>query len=180
MSVSASVLRTHLDYTAWATQRLLDAAAALTPEELAHDFQTADRTIPGTLGHLFASDRIWLARLTGGTAPTFVSDADRDIATLRTEWPGLYLQWKSWAAGLTDPCAPAACLSRSERPRLRTASVAVDSARRQSRHPSSRAGFRISAQPWTRAAAARPGRLLPAAVVMIGISCGARLYSRCS
>jgi uncharacterized damage-inducible protein DinB len=102
MPVSADALRSHLEYNAWATLRLLDAAAELTPDELAHDFLTADRTVAGTLGHLFASERIWFARLTGGEAPTYISAADRELATLRTEWPALFERWKTWAAGITD------------------------------------------------------------------------------
>src|SRR5208282_121582 len=53
MSVSAQTLRLHLGYTAWASTRLLEAAAALTPEELARDFKTADKTLLDTLAHIF-------------------------------------------------------------------------------------------------------------------------------
>jgi uncharacterized damage-inducible protein DinB len=102
MSVSAAALRAHIDFTAWASLRLLNAAAALTPEELQHDFHTADRTIPGTLAHIFAGDRMWLARLSGGSQPVFISDADRDLAALQDAWPALLERWKAWAADLTD------------------------------------------------------------------------------
>jgi uncharacterized damage-inducible protein DinB len=102
MSVSPAVLRSQIDYTAWASLRLLEAAAQLTPEELTHDFETADRGILGTLAHIFAGDRIWLARFTAAPIPGFITDADRDLATLRTSWPALLDQWKLWAAGLTD------------------------------------------------------------------------------
>jgi uncharacterized damage-inducible protein DinB len=102
MSVSADVLRTHIDYTAWANLRLLDAAAKLTPEELTRDFQTADRSIVGTLAHLFAADRVWLTRIAGGAPHPFISDSDRDLAVLQTAWPALLERWKTWAAELTD------------------------------------------------------------------------------
>ena len=49
MSVSADALRTHLDYTIWASQRLLQAAAQLSDEELNRDFGTADRSVLGAL-----------------------------------------------------------------------------------------------------------------------------------
>lgn len=102
MSVSAEVLRTHIDYTVWASLRLLNAATRLTPEELIHDFQTADRSVLGTLAHIFAADRIWLGRLTGIPAPGFISDTDRELATLQTAWPALLERWKTWAADLTN------------------------------------------------------------------------------
>src|SRR5580704_8857746 len=102
MSVSADVLRSQIAYTAWASLRLLQAAAELTPKELAHDFQTADRTIAGTLAHIYAGDRVWLARLTGAPAPDFMSDASRDLSALQSDWPELLEGWKTWAAGFTD------------------------------------------------------------------------------
>ena len=102
MSVSADALRTHIDYTAWATLLLLDAAAQLTAEELTRDFGTADRSVVGTLAHIFAADRTWLTRITGGAPHPFITDADRDLAVLQKSWPALLDAWKSWAAGLTD------------------------------------------------------------------------------
>ena len=39
----------HLDYSMWASSRLLDAAAELTSEELTRDFETADKSVHGTL-----------------------------------------------------------------------------------------------------------------------------------
>jgi len=104
MSVSAA-LRSHLDYTAWASRRLVDAAAALTPDELHRDFKTANHSILETLVHIFAGDRVWLARLSGAPIPAFVTDADRSLAVLEREWPPLQERWKEWAAGLTDEMA---------------------------------------------------------------------------
>jgi uncharacterized damage-inducible protein DinB len=102
MAVSALVLRAHIDYTAWASLRILRAASALTPQELTHDFHTADRSVLGTLAHLFASDRLWLARLSGAPRAGFITDADRDIGVLQTAWPELLEGWQTWASDLTD------------------------------------------------------------------------------
>ena len=102
MSVTADALRLHFDYTAWATGKLLAAAASLPSEHLTHDFGTADRSIVGTLAHTFAADRVWLARVSGGPIPTFITDADRSIEFLQKEWPPLHGRWKQWTAGLTD------------------------------------------------------------------------------
>jgi uncharacterized damage-inducible protein DinB len=108
MFVSAEALRLHLDYTQWATQRLLDAAAELTPEELNRDFGTSEHSVLGTLVHTFGADRIWLWRLTGGTNPGFISDADRSLAVLQSDWPAVLERWRLWAANLTDEAADVA------------------------------------------------------------------------
>ena len=102
MLVSAEVLRTHLDYTAWASQRLIAAAAQLSPEHLHHDFGTAHRDILETLVHIFAADRIWLARLTGAPQSVFVTDSDRSLTFLQDAWPQLHNNWKEWARSLRN------------------------------------------------------------------------------
>jgi uncharacterized damage-inducible protein DinB len=102
MSVSADVLRTHLDYTAWASLRLLDAAAQLPPGELTRDFGTASGSVLDTLVHIFAADRVWLARVRGQPNPVFVTDADRSLPALQNSWPPLLQQWKAWAGELND------------------------------------------------------------------------------
>jgi uncharacterized damage-inducible protein DinB len=102
MPVAADTLRTHLDYTAWATRKLLDSASRLSADQLNHDFGTADRSVLGTLVHTFAADRIWLYRVTGGENPGFVSDADRSLPVLVEKWPALHGRWIEWAAMLTD------------------------------------------------------------------------------
>ena len=102
MPVSAETLRTHLDYTTWASARLLEAAAKLSPEELTRDFGTADKNVVGTLAHVFAADRVWMNRIQGKAPGKFITDADRDLALLNREWPSLLKVWQEWAAGLTD------------------------------------------------------------------------------
>jgi uncharacterized damage-inducible protein DinB len=95
-------LRNHLEYTAWASKRLLDAVTGLSPEQLTRDFQTADRSIVGTLAHVYAGDRVWLARVTHAAPGSFISDADRDLSVLVREWPALLDRWRQWAAPFSD------------------------------------------------------------------------------
>jgi len=107
MPVTADTLRLHFDYSAWASQRLMEAAATLTPEELTRDFNTSDKNVVDTLAHVFAADRIWLSRVQGAPRATFIDPADRDLAVLDREWPALYQRWKEWLAPLTDETAQA-------------------------------------------------------------------------
>src|SRR3984885_8984000 len=102
MPVSVDTLRLQLDYSAWATQRLLDAAAKLSPEELTRDFKTSDKTVLDTLVHVYAADRIWLTRVLNEPRATFVDPEDRDLTLLQTEWPALHQRWKLWLRDFSD------------------------------------------------------------------------------
>ena len=105
MAISADVLRTHLDYTGWASQRLVSAAAKLSQDDLTYDFKTADRSVLGTLVHVYAADRIWLARLSDLPTAAFTTDADYHLTVLENDWPALHERWRQWALPLTDEAA---------------------------------------------------------------------------
>lgn len=102
MPLSASELRDHLTYSAWASQRLVHAASELSEAELLLDFQTSDRSVLGTLVHTFAGDRVWLARLQGAPRACFSSDADHHLSLLQNDWPEVHRQWNELAACWTD------------------------------------------------------------------------------
>ena len=107
MTISADILRNHLEYTAWASKRLVDTAATLSEEDLTRDFQTADHSVLGTLVHVYAADRIWLARLTQAPSGPFTTEADYRLSVLEEEWPALQERWRGWASHLTDEAAGA-------------------------------------------------------------------------
>lgn len=110
--VSAELIRIHFDYTSWATGRLLAAAAELTPEELTRDFHTADKSVLGTLAHVFAADRVWLSRIEGTPRAKFIGEEDHDLVLLRREWPALYDRWMAWATRQTDASVGDKCKYR--------------------------------------------------------------------
>ena len=101
MNVSAEVLRHHLEYTNWATNRLLSQAAQLTNEEVTHDFGTADKSVLQTLAHVYAADNLWLARVQG-TAVSHLKAADLSFEFLQNEWPGLQDRWTTYCSGFND------------------------------------------------------------------------------
>jgi uncharacterized damage-inducible protein DinB len=105
--LSVFALQDMLAYTAWASRRLVDAAAQLPPEQLTRDFGTADKSVLGTLVHIFAADRIWFWRIEGNVPATFLSDADYQMSVLQNDWPQLHDKWQRWAAQLTDETAAA-------------------------------------------------------------------------
>jgi uncharacterized damage-inducible protein DinB len=87
------MLQQHLAYTAWATNRLMRAIEQIPPEHLTHDFQTSDRSILGTMVHVFGGDRIWLRRVKGEPVAPFLTDDDRSLATLQRDWPAIHAGW---------------------------------------------------------------------------------------
>ncbi len=107
MFLSAEALRSHIGYTAWASGMLVEATGQLTPEELTRDFGTADKSVLGTLVHVFVADRLWLPRLKGEPANAYPTDGDYRLTVLQNDWPALYQRWKEWADGLTDEAAQA-------------------------------------------------------------------------
>ena len=92
-----NILKRHLEYSAWASRRLLEAASALTRDELTRDFGTADKSVLGTLAHVYGADRAWLARVEGHPRDRFF-DADEplDLATLERDWPRVHAGWAAW------------------------------------------------------------------------------------
>ena len=107
MSVSAEVLRTHLAYTKWASHKLIDIAGQIPEEQLTRDFQTADRSVLGTLVHTFQGDRVWYARVTGTPLAGFRLDSDYQLATLQNDWPALLDRWQEEDATLSPEEAAA-------------------------------------------------------------------------
>jgi uncharacterized damage-inducible protein DinB len=102
MLISPEALRTHIDYTAWASARLVEAAAQLTPDELTRDFGSADKSVLGTLVHVFAADRIWMTRIAGDPPAKFMEpERDMHLSVLQNAWPPLLKKWQEWAASLT-------------------------------------------------------------------------------
>ncbi|MCC6294657.1 MAG: DinB family protein [Bryobacterales bacterium] len=97
--ISKDVLCLHMRYARWAAERILEAAATLTPAELTHDFKTSEKHVTGTLAHIFAADRVWWHRVRRAPLEKFI-DPEKDfrLETLRAEWPALLLQWEEFLA----------------------------------------------------------------------------------
>jgi uncharacterized damage-inducible protein DinB len=103
MHVSADTVRTHLRYTAWASRSVVEAASQLSDDELNRDFQTADKSVLGTLVHTFAADRVWLARIKGQVPARFLEvEADMKLSVIQNDWPALHEDWIAWSSTLGD------------------------------------------------------------------------------
>jgi uncharacterized damage-inducible protein DinB len=107
MHVNLETLRQHIDYTVWASRRILDAAASLTPEELIRDFGTADKSVLGTMLHIWGGDLVWIERMHGTSLTKRPYDEHATLATLQAEWPRVWERWQNYVALLTEESAEA-------------------------------------------------------------------------
>ncbi|QOY89808.1 DinB family protein [Paludibaculum fermentans] len=100
--VSKDTLLAHIDYAAWASRRLVSAVAELSDDQLQHDFGTSDKSILGTLVHLYRADRIWLSRMHQAADKLVLGDSDFQLSVVREQWPEVYDGWRHFLAGLSD------------------------------------------------------------------------------
>jgi uncharacterized damage-inducible protein DinB len=98
--LTPGMLQIQLRYTDWASRLLVEAAGALTQDELTRDFGTADKSVLGTLVHVFAADRIWYSRVVGPPQDYFTRPEDYTLDVLRGEWPRLLERWQAFAEGI--------------------------------------------------------------------------------
>lgn len=106
MTVSLEALQQHINYNIWASRRLLNTVSSLSLEELTQDFKTADKSILGTLAHLYAAEKNWLARMKEGRAAIqHRTTADHQLESLRQKWTETQDEWKAWIHQL-PPEAP--------------------------------------------------------------------------
>jgi uncharacterized damage-inducible protein DinB len=83
------------DYTEWANNLAMDAAAKLSVEHLCHDFGISHKSIFGTLLHMAGADWIWMERW-NGRSPTrneawalWTTDSCGNLTALKDRWGDL-------------------------------------------------------------------------------------------
>lgn len=96
--VSRETLITHLAYSIWANNALLDACSRLSDEEVLRDLGGSHRSIGETLAHIYYADRIWLSRCEGVTLPSFMDPVTPTVAELKERWPALLQRFQAWVA----------------------------------------------------------------------------------
>jgi len=105
MTVPVSLLQTHLDYTAWATDKILAACADVYDEDLRRDQGISHTSLLGTLQHIYYADRVWLARLEGRTI-SFADEGDGPmLAELTSVWPAVLKDFRDYVEGLAEDVA---------------------------------------------------------------------------
>ncbi|MEO8097996.1 MAG: DinB family protein [Acidobacteriota bacterium] len=91
--------RFHIRYSGWASAKLMDAARALSPEDLTRPTGISHESIGGTLSHIHFADRIWYARLVDPAEPVH---KEVDFPTLETLWPRIQQKWETWTQSISQ------------------------------------------------------------------------------
>ena len=97
-------VRTMAEYNAWMNARLYDCCAPIPDVERKRDAGAFFKSIHGTLNHLLAADRIWMARFTGQPVTVKGLDAElySDFDELRRERVKTDAAISEWVNGLSE------------------------------------------------------------------------------
>jgi len=71
-------------YNRWANRKILDACAALSPEQFSRDLGASFQSVRGTLVHMYGAEWVWQERIAGRWHPSLRAASDfPDYATVR-------------------------------------------------------------------------------------------------
>lgn len=107
----AATLRTQYAYNSWATRRVLDTAAKLTPEQLDEPGTAGHGSVRETFIHLMEAHHGWLSWWDGSLSAeeSYALTMDRaafpDISSLKVAWSEIERQTEAFVRGLSgaDP-----------------------------------------------------------------------------
>ena len=91
-------------YNEWATQRILDAAAALTAEQFTQPNSLVWGSLRGTLVHAYGAEWIWRRRCEEGVSPAGMPPQEpfATLAALRAAWEEEQAAMAAYVAGLSE------------------------------------------------------------------------------
>ena len=103
MSQALEMLRTLYEYSAWARDRMLEAAGRLTPDQLQTPIPGVYGSIHETLVHMAASQWMWLERIQGRSPHVVPTGADfTSLDQLRAWWDEQHAAGLAYLATLAD------------------------------------------------------------------------------
>ena len=106
--MNLSDIRHLFDYTEWANDLAMDAAAKLPDEDLRHDVGISHKSIFGTLLHMAGAEWIWLERWQGRSPAKdeawslWTTDSCADLATLNDRWSDVVDQRAEYISELDE------------------------------------------------------------------------------
>ena len=96
-------ITTLFDYHYWATKRILEQSAHLTPEQFVTAPNAHTSSLRGTLAHTLGAERLWRARWETGTSSiTLSADEFPTVEALRLSWAEEECALRAYLATLDD------------------------------------------------------------------------------
>ncbi|MBV8818358.1 MAG: DinB family protein [Acidobacteriaceae bacterium] len=99
--VDLSVLLQHLEYTAWASNLVLDACAQLPEDVSSRDLQASHGGLTSTLRHIYLADFAWFHRLAQKPFSR-PQPFEPGLDELRQQWTALHTQLRDLVAAFSD------------------------------------------------------------------------------
>ena len=101
--MTASDLRTLVEYNYWARDRILDAVSSLNADQYSRPMGNSFSSVRETLVHIYSAEWIWHTRWQG-ESPSKALSADQwpDVASLTASWRELEAKVRSFVGSLTD------------------------------------------------------------------------------
>ena len=91
------------EYNRWANGLMLDAAAALTPEQLFHEHGHSWGSVHGVLVHMMSAEWIWLSRWQGVSPKSTLNPVDfPDLQALHLRWSKVESELSAFIAIQTE------------------------------------------------------------------------------
>src|ERR1041385_6626768 len=96
------------DYTEWANDLAMEAAAQLSDDDLRRDFGISHKSIFGTLLHTAGAEWIWLERWNGRSPAKaeawsqWTTDSCADLGTLKQRWNSIVANRKQYLSTVED------------------------------------------------------------------------------
>jgi uncharacterized damage-inducible protein DinB len=90
-------------FNSWANQKIFDALAPLSVEQLEADMKASHRSLHGTLAHLLAAHSIWLSRWKGTPEEKLRDPGDfGSLADLKRFWEQIGYETARWLGTMSD------------------------------------------------------------------------------
>ncbi len=91
------------NYNYWVNQRVLEAAAGLSPEQFSAPAGVSHGSLRSTLVHAFGAEMVWRIRCQGSSPQGLLSEDDfPDLEILVRRWREEEGEMRSYLGGLTD------------------------------------------------------------------------------
>jgi uncharacterized damage-inducible protein DinB len=101
--MAGSFLEEAFAHHVWATKRLAEACAELTPEQQAQPVHGTYGSVLATMRHIVGNDAFYLSVLTGHSGEVLLNHRTMDVRELSAAVEALGKEWISFLAGNPDP-----------------------------------------------------------------------------